>query len=507
MGAHDVDCDRFDALVDAATSASDDRDAVAQLDEALALWQGEPFGDQRDLEGVRAEAARLAERRRAAAEARLVALHRAGRHEDAVATAEALVAEEPLREGAWAVLVEALGACARPAEALRAFQRAAAVLAEAGLQPSPRLRTAEQAVLDMEHVASRVATTRVERATPPSAVDRPAIVTPAGVGAVARAPAAVASAAVASAADAAAADPLGSGALGAASSRDSSAAAPRRGVPQRYTSSFVGRDDDCARVAALLAQAPVVTLVGPGGVGKTRLAFEVAATIAGAGSDGCHIVELARLRDPSSVPAAVAAGLGLTMTGATPREALDHAGRLDLLLVLDNAEHVLDAVSDVVEHLIAVGGPLRVLVTSRERLGIDGEQLWPVAPLPTHGAASPARRLFVERARATLPHLPLHEDDPDVGRIVERLDGLPLALEMAAAQLRTISVADLADALDERLTVLRSPRRTAHERHRDIRSLLEWSEQAERASSDDARRARRVRRSGDGHRRQRRARA
>lgn len=213
-----------------------------------------------------------------------------------------------------------------------------------------------------------------------------------------------------------------------------------------------------------------------GVVDPTRLAFEVAATIAGAGSDGCHIVELARLRDPSSVPAAVAAGLGLTMTGATPREALDHAGRLDLLLVLDNAEHVLEAVADVVERLIAAGGPLRVLVTSRERLGVDGEQLWPVAPLATEGAAAPARRLFVERARATLPHVPLREDDPHVARIVERLDGLPLALEMAAAQLHTIGLEDLADVLDERLTVLRSPRRSGHERHRDIRSLLEWSE-------------------------------
>src|SRR5690606_3220169 len=153
-------------------------------------------------------------------------------------------------------------------------------------------RAAEQAVLDMEHVAHRVVATRVAPAPPVTAATRPA-----GEGA----------AAFASAAAIAAAPATGAPAV----------AGPRVGVPLRFTSSFVGRDDDCARVTALLARAPVVTLVGPGGVGKTRLAFEVAAALVARGSTGCHVVELARLQDPSSVPAAVAAGLGLAVTGAT----------------------------------------------------------------------------------------------------------------------------------------------------------------------------------------------
>jgi predicted ATPase/DNA-binding SARP family transcriptional activator len=397
-----IDAGRFEARVAVASSASPGQ-AVERLREALDLWRGPAFCDCADVDAVRSEAIRLDECRRAAREALAGALLESGQVADAVGAAEALVTDEPLREEAWSVLVRALTAAGRSAEALRAYQRACEALAEVGLEPSAVLRRAEASVL-------------------------------------------------------------------------AGAPAPTVPMPARPSprTSLVGRDDELHGVGELLRTARLVTLVGPGGVGKTRLATELAIR---AGVDhrlGCRMVELAPVVDPGAVMPAVVDGLGITDAGS-PRLALEQAGSLDLVVVLDNCEHVLDAAADVAEQLLR-GGNVRVLATSRERLGVDGEHIWTVSPLGTDGD-SPARTLFLERARSVDPHLEVSGPDlAAVDGIVRRLAGLPLAIEMAAARLATTTVPELAEMLDERLDLLRSPRRHGDSRHRTLRSVIQWSE-------------------------------
>lgn len=407
----EVDAGRFESLVLDASTA-EPVPAVMLLDEALTLWRGPAFADHADLELIAPEARRLEELRRAAIEARITALRGAGRVDEAVAGAEALVTSEPLREGAWAGLIASLGAQGRTADALRSFQRASEALADAGLEPSPVLREAERAIFEAD-------------VTPPAPV---------------------------------------------------TVSASTPSVPPVPASSFVGRDDDRQAVLTLLEQARIVTLVGPGGVGKTRLALEVARDAAARHALGAKVAELAPVLDGAGAADAVLHALGLTIDADSALDALDRAGVLDTVLVLDNAEHLADAAAELVERMVAGGREIRILVTSRQRLGVDGEHVHPVAPLPTSAPGSPARRLLVQRAAAAVPDLTVPVDGNHVARIVDRLDGLPLAIEMAAAQLATTSLAELADALDDRLAELPSPRRRAPERHRTLGAVLEWSD-------------------------------
>lgn len=413
LAPDELDAERFEALVDAARGV--DADAAAPLlATALGLWRGPAFGDRADVGCVRPEARRLEERRAAAGEAHAVALLASRRPDEAVAVAEALVSAAPLREGGWVVLIEALAAAQRSAEALRAFQRAAEALAEAGLDPSPRLRQAERAALPGGD----------ETLLPP--------------------------------------DDRGEG----AASRSS------RYRPPLVSSSFVGRHDDCDQIVELLQRTRLVTLTGPGGVGKTRLAIEVARRVAECTQLGACVVELAVVDDADAVPDVVIASLRLTADGRPAREILNRVGAFDVLIVLDNAEHVINAVADTARRLLAGGPTARLLVTSRERLAVDGEHVWTVAPLATTGSDAPAAQLFRERAEA----VGATPADAFVARIAQRLDGLPLAIEMAAAQLDTTTPEELADALDERLDDLRSPRRDVAERHRSLADVLAWSE-------------------------------
>ena len=250
-------------------------------------------------------------------------------------------------------------------------------------------------------------------------------------------------------------------------------------LPAQLTS-FVGREDELRQVADLLRQARLVTLLGPGGTGKTRLAVEAAAD-----AGPCVFVELAP-HVADDVPQAVLTALGLR-EGARGRQ--DPVDRLvsalrdqATLLVLDNCEHVIAAAARLVAQLLPACPGLRVLATSREPLGITGEQLAPIPRLavPPPGAetveAYPAVRLFLDRARASDPAFRLTDETAaDVVRICAALDGLPLALELAAARVRTLPVADIAARLDDRFQLLARGSRTADERHRSLRGVVEWS--------------------------------
>ncbi|WP_406640025.1 BTAD domain-containing putative transcriptional regulator [Amycolatopsis sp. WGS_07] len=250
-------------------------------------------------------------------------------------------------------------------------------------------------------------------------------------------------------------------------------------LPAQLTS-FVGRDSELRQVADLLRHARLVTLLGPGGTGKTRLAIEAAAD-----AGPCVFVELAP-HVADDVPQAALTALGLR-EGARGRQ--DPVDRLvstlrdqATLLVLDNCEHVIAAAARLVAQLLPACPGLRVLATSREPLGITGEQLAPVprlaVPPPDAEAAEtyPAVRLFLDRARASDPAFRLtDETTPDVIRICAALDGLPLALELAAARVRTLPVADIAARLDDRFQLLARGSRTADERHRSLRGVVEWS--------------------------------
>jgi predicted ATPase/DNA-binding SARP family transcriptional activator len=248
--------------------------------------------------------------------------------------------------------------------------------------------------------------------------------------------------------------------------RADSAPTPIR--PPAQLTGFVGRETELVAVADRLRDSRLVTLVGPGGVGKTRLAIEAA-------GEACF-VELAQ--SSGSVAQAILAALRLReapllLGPPNPAPALDRLvaalAERDLLIVLDNCEHVLDEAARCAHELLAACPNLRILATSREGLGITGEALYPVRPLPPSSAA----RLFVDRARSVDPGFAA--DDTEVRRICVVLDGLPLAIELAAARLRSLSFADIAARLDDRFTLLARGNRVAARRHQTLRAVVDWS--------------------------------
>ena len=236
----------------------------------------------------------------------------------------------------------------------------------------------------------------------------------------------------------------------------------------------VGRERDEALTMEALGRSRLVTLVGPGGVGKTRLAVDVARRLATGYRRGVVMVGLAGVRAADDVAGAIVTALDLTVDRRAVLDVLAAAGGVDQLVVLDNCEHVIDAVASLVVPLMSGGERLRVLATSREPIGVDGETIVRVNPLPVDTAEDAAVKLFAERARMVAPHEPLDEDD--ALRVVQRLDGLPIAIEMAAARLRTMTLGDLEASLARGLAVLASSRRDVEDRQRTVTSLLSWSE-------------------------------
>jgi predicted ATPase len=245
------------------------------------------------------------------------------------------------------------------------------------------------------------------------------------------------------------------------------------------TTSFVGRDDELAELTATLESHRLVTLTGVGGVGKTRLALEVAARISSRFPDGVWVIELAPIGDPAAVPDAVAAVLGIKQQpGMSLAEsvgtALDGRSRL---LVFDNCEHVLDAVADLVETIFSRSATVRILATSREGMRAIDEQVWSVPSLDVAtGADSAAAALFIQRANAVAQGISLDRQDEAaaVGEICQRLDGIPLAIELAASRMVSMTAVELRDRLDDRFRLLVGSRRGL-ERHQTLRHAVQWS--------------------------------
>jgi predicted ATPase/DNA-binding SARP family transcriptional activator len=462
-----VDARRFERLARdgrRALAAGDPAGAAGLLRDGLALWRGPALADVTDAPFAGTAATGLEELRVAALTDRLAAELALGERAALVPELRDLVAAYPLREGPRGLLMRALAGCGRQAEALEVFEDARRLLAdELGADPSPELAATHLAILRGEPTTTH----------PGSATDNRAPASGSGQGG---APSNDRTAGGA---------PLGGGGTGAGP-----AVRARTGVPAQLTS-FVGREEELARVGGLLAGAArLVTLTGPGGAGKTRLAIE-----AGLRADGeVCFVELAAV-GRGEVLQAVMAALGIRDTGLRDtfhkvgsaeglrRVAGALAGR-PVLVVVDNCEHVVGEVARLAHRLLGACPALRVLATSREALGITGETLCPVGQLgvaPEGATASEAgrwaaTRLFAERAAAVRPGFVV--DDGNVAavtRICAALDGMPLAIELAAARLRSLPVAEVAVRLDDRFRLLSRGDRTAAPRHQTLRAVVEWS--------------------------------
>ncbi|WP_433440572.1 ATP-binding protein [Nonomuraea sp. CA-141351] len=258
------------------------------------------------------------------------------------------------------------------------------------------------------------------------------------------------------------------------------------GLPAEVTS-FIGRQHEVAAVKRLLAHARMVTLTGPGGVGKTRLALRVATHLRRAFPDGVWLVELAELDNPALLPQAVVAALNIQDHSAQPpmQVLTEHLREQRTLVVLDNCEHVLDESAVMAQTLLCSAPELRILATSRQPLGITSEQMFavPTLPLPSresrHGTPSSmadAVRLFADRAAAVRPGFTVTDENRDiVERICRRLDGLPLGIELAVVPLRALSVHQLLDRLDDLFRLLSAGSSTTASRHRTLRALIDWS--------------------------------
>jgi predicted ATPase/DNA-binding CsgD family transcriptional regulator len=258
------------------------------------------------------------------------------------------------------------------------------------------------------------------------------------------------------------------------------------GFPAALTS-FVGRSVELDKVADLLARHRMVTVTGPGGMGKTRLAGEVAQRVAGRFADGVWLAELAQVADPGLVPAAVATALGLQHNGRGPviEAVAEVLAARQVLLVLDNCEHLIDAVAQLCGALLPAADDVRILATSREPAGVDGEARYRLPPLGLpepgqYGGAdgSAAVALFADRARQADPDFTMNGGTGSaVARLVSRLDAMPLAIELAAARVEALGVGPLLDRLDDQFNLLAGANRLAPARHRSLAAMVEWSYQ------------------------------
>jgi predicted ATPase/DNA-binding winged helix-turn-helix (wHTH) protein len=273
--------------------------------------------------------------------------------------------------------------------------------------------------------------------------------------------------------------------VGMAAARPASTVQPTN-LPEPV-SELIGRDDELREILSLAAAHRLVTLTGTGGIGKTRLALAAGRRILPQIADGVWVAELAPLSDPALVPATVAAAVGIELAGGalSPGRVADALNGKRLLLVLDNCEHLIEAAARMAEALLRASPAAQVIATSREPLRVEGEWLYPVPPLgvpaeDARDADDPVRygavRFFVERARATDPHFaPDRRNTALIAAICRRLDGIPLAIELAVARVAALGIEELAAHLDEVFDLLTGGRRTALPRHQTLRATLDWS--------------------------------
>ncbi|WP_410616347.1 BTAD domain-containing putative transcriptional regulator [Amycolatopsis sp. lyj-109] len=414
----DVDAVRFERLVGQARKDDDPR----RLREALALWRGSAMQDVELPESGAFEAAvtRLEGLRLAALEDRFDAEVRLGGGAELVTELTDLVAAHPMRERLVAASMRALVATGRDTEALLVYERTRETLADSlGVDPSPELSEVHVALLRGE-LGRREET--------------------------------------------------------------------RKTNLRAELTSFVGKDADVAAVGELIAEHRLTTLIGPGGSGKTRQATETARTLLGDFPDGAWLVELAGTGPGDDVAQATLGALKLrdSLVGEAPdAEPTDRVvaalRERSMLLILDNCEHVIESAAAFAHRVLGECRRLRILATSREPLGITGEALWQVAPLvlppenadPAEIEAAPAVRLLRDRAGAVRKDLTA--DARTLARVCRALDGMPLAIELAAARLRTMSLDQLAHRLDDRFRLLTGGSRTALPRHRTLRAVIDWS--------------------------------
>ncbi|WP_456293783.1 AfsR/SARP family transcriptional regulator [Streptomyces tendae] len=460
----DVDLHRFDRLAGEGTRALADGDpakAAVVLDDALALWRGPVLADLPDRT---ADAARWETRHFEALRARHTAALDLGQAEHALPELTALCDGHPLDEPLQALRLRALRDTGRTAEALAAYESVRRLLADRlGADPGPELRALHRGLL-----APADPVTPVPADAPPG-TRTPGTRRPAG----------------------APRPPRGSAS---AEAPRTPATAPRpRGNLRARLTSFVGRDGDVEALRADLATTRLVTLLGPGGAGKTRLSQEAAEGVGDTARDGVWLAELAPVDDPADVPEAVLTAVGARETvlyraGAEEMRAVtasegqdtaverlvEHCGRRRMLIVLDNCEHVVDAAARLTEELLARCPHLTVLATSREPLGVRGESLRPVEPLSEPAAL----RLLADRGAAARPGFRVDADEETAAACAEicrRLDGLPLAIELAAARLRMLTPRQIADRLDDRFRLLTSGSRTVLPRQQTLRAVVDWS--------------------------------
>ncbi|MFJ1967122.1 BTAD domain-containing putative transcriptional regulator [Streptomyces sp. NPDC087903] len=430
--AEDVDVHRFEDLTAQgrrALAAGRADEAASLLKTALGLWQGAALADVLDAPFAGPVATRLDDLRTAAAEDRCDAELRLGRHREVLADLEAAGAERPLSERVAGLRMRALSAAGRQSDALAVYEAIRKRLGdELGVDPSAELREVHLVLLRGE------------------------LVTPA----------------------------------------ERTEAAPSR-LPARLTS-FVGRTSELGLLAKQLDRSRLVTIVGPGGAGKTRLALEAATRDRAHARGRVWFVPLAGVSAPDQLADAVLGALSSTDgrlydAGQGQRDIPVERmaglfGSGDALLLLDNCEHLVEAAAELTAELLDASPELRILATSREALAITGESLCHLGPLamptgspePAEAAQSPAVRLFVDRAAGVRPDFTLDDSVLDaVVEICRRLDGMPLALELAAAKLRSMSVEQVASRLDDRFRLLASGSRTALPRQRTLLALVEWS--------------------------------
>jgi predicted ATPase/DNA-binding SARP family transcriptional activator len=417
-----VDAYRFERLAARGARSLRDGDperALTLLDEALALWRGPVLGEAGSAAATLEDVRVSVQADRAQAEIAL------GRAAGLVGELEALSAEHPLHERIAGQLMSALYASGRQADALAVYERVRARLAdELGATPSPELQGIHLSVLQGDET--------------PAPRSRSNLTAP--------------------------------------------------------LTSFVGREQELARIGGLLREHRLLTLVGAGGAGKTRLATELGARATALAREGVWLVELAPVGEASGIVPAIIGSLGLrevlllgsktAMATAEGSQLLEALADRDTLIVLDNCEHLLEPVAELVDTLLGACPSLRIMCTSREPLAITGEMIVAIPPLELppeqisseEALAVPAVRLFADRAAAASAGFTVDDDNvADVIEVCRRVDGLPLAIELAAARLRSMTLAQLASRLDDRFRLLAGGSRTAMARQRTLRAVVDWS--------------------------------